>query len=155
MRTRLPFALKVWIGLLCCLAAGLCLPGCGKEEAKLYPVEGKVMLGGKPAAITDDHIQGYVILTPDKAKGNTSLEIPRGTIDAEGNYTVKTGNKPGAAPGWYKITAEISKVVDPKNPYVERGLSPERYSKVETSGLAYEVVETPAAGQYDLKLEAK
>jgi hypothetical protein len=139
--------------LLCCLAATL--TGCGTGGEHLLPVEGTVWLGDGPLA-TDAHTKGTVVLYPDKSKGNTSLEIPRGAIRGDGTYKILTGIKPGVAPGWYKVTVDAAKVVDPKNPYhsVQGFLVPRQYLDQEVSGLAFEVVEQPAVGAYDLKLDA-
>jgi hypothetical protein len=132
------------------------MPGCGKDTLRLVQVEGKVMLGAKVLA-TDAHTTGTVVLHPDKSKGNTSLEEPRGSIDSEGHFKIATGTKPGAAPGWYKVTVDAATVIDPKNPYHSASgfLMPERYLDKETSKLAFEVVENAPAGTYDLKLDPK
>jgi len=146
---------RVSAGLLCCCIL-LSAAGCGKGEAQLVPVEGTVMLGDKVLA-TDTHTTGTVVLHPDKSKGNDSLEEPRGSIDSSGRYKIFTGTRPGAAPGWYKVTVDAAKVEDPRNPYHSASgfLMPERYIDRDKSKLAFEVVETPAAGAYDLKLDAK
>jgi hypothetical protein len=130
------------------------LPGCGGGDTKFIPVEGKVMLDGKQLTL-DSHIQGSVTLHPDKSKGNNSLELPTGTIDAEGKYKIMVRNTPGAPPGWYKVTVSIAPVVDPKNPYLKKTgwLMHERHRKEETSKLAFEVVANPAPGAYDLQLD--
>jgi hypothetical protein len=153
---RRTFAPGVWLGLLGGLGPVALLAGCGPGKVRLAPVEGKVMLGGKPLA-TDTHTTGWVILYPDKSKGNQSLEEPRGPIDAEGRFTISTGTRPGAAPGWYKVTVDAAKVIDPKNPYHSASgfLVPERYIDKEKSKLALEVVDDPPAGKYDLTLDAK
>jgi hypothetical protein len=90
-------------------------------------------------------------------KGNESLEIPRGSIDSEGKFKILTGLKEGVAPGWYKVTVDAAKVIDPKNPYHSASgfLMPIHYTDKEESNLAFEVVAKPPAGAYDLKLETK
>jgi hypothetical protein len=147
---------RVGFGLLCCLATTVSLPSCGPGAARLVPVEGKVMVGDK-LLTTDANTTGTVILYPDKSKGNGSLEEPRGAIDSAGNFKISTGTKPGAARGWYKVTVDAAKVVDPKNPYHSAAgwLHPERYIDKEKSKLAFEVVENAAPGAYDLKLDSK
>jgi hypothetical protein len=146
---RLGFSLPA-----CLIAIGLA--GCGKENSNLLPVEGTVMLGTNVLA-TDAHTRGTVVLYPDKTKGNESLEIPRGSINAEGKFKILTGLKEGVAPGWYKVTVDAAKVIDPKNPYHSASgfLMPLYYTDKEESNLAFEVVAKPAAGAYDLKLETK
>ena len=155
MFTQQIFVRAVCRAWLLCLAALVGLPGCGREVT-LLPVEGKVMVGDKVLAM-DANTTGTVIFHPDKAKGNTSLEEPRGSIDAAGNYKILTGRKLGAAPGWYKVTVDAAKVLDPKNPYhsASSWLHPERYIDKEKSNLTLQVVENAQPGTYDLKLEPK
>ena len=156
MFTRQALRPKQWFGLLCCLSVVVSLPGCGKDTVRLAQVEGKVMLGAKVLA-TDAHTTGTVILHPDKSKGNASLEEPRGPIDSEGNFKISTGIKPGAAPGWYRVTVDAAKVIDLNNPYHSASgfLMPERYIDKQTSKLAFQVIENAPAGTYDLKLDPK
>jgi hypothetical protein len=135
--------------LLASLLLAVSLAGCQKSGEKLLPVEGKVQLGGKPLTT------GYVILHPDKDKGNTSLHEPRGQIDKQGNYRISTNEKTGAPPGWYKVAVTAADQIDPKNPYFTRWLVPEKYIDYRTSQLAFEVVEQPAEGAYDLSLKEK
>ena len=145
-------ACRLIFGTLCCLAVS----GCGEEKSNLMPVEGAVLLGGKALA-TDAHTRGTVVLHPDKAKGNESLEIPRGSINSEGRFKILTGMKEGVAPGWYKVTVDAAKVIDPKNPYLSASgfLMPLHYTDKEESNLAFEVVDKAPPGAYDLKLDAK
>ena len=156
MFTRHALGPKRRFGLLCLLGAVVNLSGCGKDTQRLMQVEGKVMLGAKLLA-TDAHTTGTVVLHPDKSKGNASLEEPRGPIDSGGNFRIATGTKPGAAPGWYKVTVDAAKVIDPKNPYHSASgfLMPERYLDNETSTHAIQVVENAPAGTYDLKFDPK
>jgi hypothetical protein len=125
------------------------LAGCGGGGPKLIPVEGTVFYTGKPLAA------GTVIFYPDTSKGNASKEEPRGSIDAQGHYEVMTGAKKGASPGWYKVAVNAAEQIDPKNPYFTKWLIPERYIDHRTSKLTVEIVENPAPGAYDFKLEAK
>src|SRR5947208_2309119 len=146
---------SVVLGLLGCLAALASLAGCGNgDRVKLVPVQGTVFLGAKVLA-TDATTKGTVVLYPDKAKGNLSLEIPRGAIDSEGNFTAMTGMKSGVAPGWYKVTVDAAKVLDPKNPYHSASgfLMPLRYVDKDESNLAFEVVDNAPPAAYDLKLD--
>src|SRR4051812_13406743 len=80
------------------LAVLLVLSGCKKDETESFlPVTGKVTLDGKPLTV------GTVSFRPDVTRGNTSMHIPTGEIDAQGNYTLVTIRKNGAPPGWYKV----------------------------------------------------
>jgi hypothetical protein len=126
------------------------LPGCGQDQGvKLVAVQGKVTVGGKLLH------KGHVMLYPDASRGNASMDLPRAMIDAEGNYSIKTNLKDGVAPGWYLVAVTAADQPDPKNAYKFKHLLPERYLEKSTSKLAYEVVENPEAGRYDLNLDAE
>lgn len=136
-----------WLGLL----LAVFVTGCHAtpEDARI-PVAGTVFLGGKPVA------SGAVILRPDAAKGNTSKHEPRGKIEADGKFQTETALQQGAPPGWYKIGVIATEPADPKAPYTEmKSLIASKYNDPDTSGLAFEVVQSPPAGAYDLKLDPK
>ena len=142
-------SLRRFPALFCGIAFILGLAGCGPKGPKLVQVGGKVTVGDKPVT------NGTVIFYPDRARGNTSLEEPRGDIDAEGNYKLLTGAKSGAAAGWYKVAVTAAEKIDPNNPYFTKWLIPEKYIDPKTSKLEFEVVENPPAGAYDIKLSPK
>jgi len=123
--------------------------GCSTGE-KLIEVKGQVLIGDKPVGKG----LGYVTFHPDEKKGNKSLEEAIATIQPDGSYTLITREKPGIAPGWYKVGVSIAEVMDPKNPYVTTWLmpNPEKFRDWNRSGIAIEVVESPQPGQYDIKL---
>ena len=125
------------------------LAGCSTGE-RLTEVKGRVLVGDKPVGKG----MGFVTFHPDDKKGNKSLEEAVGAIQPDGSYTLITRERPGAAPGWYKVGVSIAEVMDPKNPYVTKWLMPEpdKYQDWNKSGIAIEVVESPQAGQYDIKL---
>lgn len=135
--------------LAVCLSAGLLasLSGCGKQDP-LLPVSGKVLFKDLPLP------KGTVILTPDAAKGNTTLHEPRGEIDAQGNYEINTSGKAGAPPGWYKVAVIAMKEEIKKGgggPPVQ-WLAPRRYTDPKTSQLAFEVKREAAPENYELRL---
>jgi len=136
----------------CLIALGLCLTaislvGCGPTGPQVFPVQGKVTLtDGTPIAY------GHVILNPDKAKGNLSLEVCQGTIQ-NGSYIIMTGARPGAPLGAYTVAIEAAKDVDPKNPYFTEWLADEKYIDPTRSKLTLEVVKNPEPGRYDFKLD--
>jgi predicted small secreted protein len=137
------------------LLAGLAA-GCGDDSGvgKTYPVEGKVTIESTPLTAESTTI----LFKPDAARGNSSSFEPVGTVDEAGNYTVETRGKRGAPPGWYKVivTALAEDPVHPKTAKrrpVAQSLVPARYGQAQTTDLAVEVVEKPAAGAYDLKLK--
>jgi hypothetical protein len=130
----------------CCLA--LCLAGCGDPAGpKLVPVVGKVTVDGQPVKA------GTLSFRPDKSKGNTSLHEPYGEIDAAGNFKLFTNRKEGAPVGWYRVAVMAAEPVDVGNLSGQaRWFANPKYASVDTSGLAVEVVEKPAAGAYDFRL---
>lgn len=130
------------------LSAGL-LIGCSSGE-KLTEVKGKVFVGDQPATKG----MGYVTFHPDADKGNKSLEEAVGAIQPDGTYSLNTRDKPGAAKGWYKVSATIAEVIDPNNPYVTKWLmpNPDKYQDWNKSGIRLEVVDNPQPGQYEIKL---
>jgi hypothetical protein len=119
------------------------------DEGKRVPVIGRVTFtDGRPLH------RGYVIFSPDAAKGNKSRHEPRGVIDAEGNYKVMTTpEKEGVLPGPYKVTIVAQDPYDENRPYWEPPwLINRRYGNREKSGLTKDVVENPAPGYYDFKV---
>jgi len=121
--------------------------GCGSGGEKLAPVTGEVTVNGMPLTT------GAVTFHPDAAKGNSTPHIPVGTLDSQGNYKLISATKEGAPLGWYKVTVSAQEPIDPKNPYAPpKHLISPKFSEPNTSGLEVEVVTSPAAGAYDLKL---
>jgi hypothetical protein len=140
-------------------ATALCvvlLCGCGDNSGvgKTYPVSGKITFNRDP--LTAESVS--VLLKPDGSRGNTTLFEPVGMVDEEGNYRVVTRGKDGAPPGWYKVivAAHDGAIQHPKGPRNKRpvahSLLPARYGSPKTTDLAFEVVENPVPGAYDLKL---
>lgn len=137
-------AITLWAALLL---------GCSSPPTELlHPVNGVVTHAGKPLAT------GTVSFRPDVAKGNKSLHHPTGSIGVDGKFTLFTAGKPGAPPGWYKVVVNAHEpALDSggAHPGMPKSIIPVRYSGFETTPMAVEVLEKPAAGHYDLKLEAK
>jgi hypothetical protein len=135
--------------VLACLA-----PGCGKPDEldKLLPVKGKIIFSGKPIETADVR---SVVLHADKAAGNTTSHQPSGVIDKDGNFEIfTTPKKAGAPPGPYRVIVLFKARPDSKTPYApEKWLIDEKYGDPEKSGLKLTVVENPAEGAYDLKIE--
>ena len=137
---------------MCLVALGLGLAviglvGCGPSGPKIFPVQGRVTLtDGTPILF------GHVILQPDKAQGNQSMEVCQGTIQ-NGSYTIMTGARPGAPLGAYTVAIEAAKEVDANNPYFTEWLADEKYIDPTRSKLTLVVVEKPEPGRYDFKLD--
>jgi hypothetical protein len=139
---------RPWCMRWCLTVLGV-VAGCGGPGGvgDLVPVSGRVTVNGQPLT------RGTVSFRPDPARGNDSLQEPYGKIDAQGNYRLCTAGKPGAPRGWYKVLVVSAEAIDPRDPYApRRSFIDPKYGQMETSDLAVEVVEKPAAGAYDLAL---
>ncbi|MCI0431662.1 MAG: hypothetical protein L0210_14120 [Rhodospirillales bacterium] len=141
--------------LLSCVCIGVGLVGgCGTSADKLVPVAGKVTLDDQLLKIGD------VGFFPNAERGNPQGQAAVGVLGTDGSYRLLTGGKAGVRPGWYKVVVWATK--DPTaagNPWGPDGkprpikwLIPEKYTRVETTPLAVEVVVKPAPGQYDLRM---
>jgi len=127
--------------------------GCDKSQtshANLQTVAGYVKVGGTPLPI------GTVTFHPDEARGNKLKEKPFGVISQDGSYKVLTGGQEGIPLGWYKVTVQptgMPKEMPPPGQPMPKGIpfNP-KYQKPETSGIAFEVVENPKQGAYDIEL---
>jgi hypothetical protein len=137
------------------------IAGCGESGPEVYPVKGRVTVNGQPIRAQI----GTINLVPDKSKGNNTTLQPTGYLDEDGTYTVYYAKgKKGAPPGWYKVQIVASQLGEgppistPRpegkgpGPLPPGPLFDSKYTRAETSGLAFEVVKDPAAGAYDLKL---
>ena len=131
-----------WLAIIGCLG----IAGCDNAppKPKMWPVQGIVTVDEQPLRM------GTIIFTPDAAKGNSSKLEPRGILAADGRYSVHTGELEGAPLGWYRVTIYAMDSVDSTK--LPEWLANEKYTKAETSGLAVEVVEKPAAKAYDFQV---
>jgi hypothetical protein len=122
--------LGVWLVL-----AALCSGGCGAGKPALAQVRGTVSYRGVPLH------GGLIVFTPDEARG-THGQLAHAQIQADGSYSLTTGETAGAVPGWHRIT-----VVCVETPTGGPGqglasvhsLLPEKYCDPDRSGLAREV----------------
>jgi hypothetical protein len=138
------------------LLAGACvsmmMPGCWRTRAaNLVAVSGRVMIDGRPLTI------GTVAFQPDLSRGNSSKDLPMGSIDENGAYELFTVGKPGAAPGWYKVLVYASEPSSgpgragqfPAN----RSLVHAKYTDLNQTDLAIEIPSVPDGGMCDLNLQ--
>lgn len=117
---------------LCLLA----LAGCGSGD--FAAVSGHVTFDG--SSLTT----GTVIFHPEDGG-----PLTYGTIQADGRYSLKTGDQSGLRPGRYAVTVSASTA--PEGPDDDPQLvTPERYAQASTSGLHYAVA--PGGGEYDITL---
>jgi len=116
--------------------------GCGKPSLPTAPVHGKVTLDGQSVN------SGQVTLVPQDDKNHTDLSA--GTIE-NGEYKIYTGGSEGAPLGKYKVTVTATMVPtgDSKAPPMSFN---RKFGDPKTTPLNFEVVSSPAAGAYDLKL---
>jgi hypothetical protein len=120
----------------------LLLVGCNRPNADLAAVQGRVFYQGKPLA------GGTVVFTPDPERGGSG-PLAVAAIQPDGRYTLTTEGRPGAVPGWHRVT------VAPPSPAEGGTLTcdlPCRYRDPERSGQCYEV-KAGEANAIDLRLE--
>jgi hypothetical protein len=80
------------------LSALLLLVGCGKSDpAPLAPVKGQVWYQGQPLT------GGMVVFTPDIQRGGSGPQA-WAKIGPDGSFVLLTDSRPGATPGWHRIT---------------------------------------------------
>lgn len=127
-----------WTLRVCPLALTLLVLGAGcRRPPTLQPVSGKVTYKG--AVLTN----GLVVFTPDAGRGESG-PIALGTIRADGNYTLATGETAGISPGWYRVTVAAFSAPLAAQPPADRfaapvSLLPEKYRDPELSLLRCEV----------------
>ena len=71
--------------------------GCQQKPATLNSVSGKVLLKGTPLPA------GVIVFSPDTSRGESG-RVAMSKIESDGSYNLKTDDKPGVAPGWYRVT---------------------------------------------------
>jgi hypothetical protein len=104
-----------------CLALVLAL-GCGRSPPPLAPVQGRVFYRGRPLA------GGTIVFTPDPERGGSGPQA-WAQIQPDGHYHLSTDGRPGAAPGWHRITVACGAA----------SRLPPRYRDPELSGQRFEV----------------
>src|SRR6266446_1367046 len=125
-----PYRFRVTIFCVCFFFSG-----CDQGTPALAPVTGKVFFQNQPLP------RGTIVFVPDADRGNNG-PLAQGTIQAGGSYTVQTEGKPGAAPGWYRVTViavEAPAAYSTSRSSAPRSLVPERYRDPQLSDLTCEV----------------
>jgi hypothetical protein len=121
------------------LLGGLCLilPACKGEESKrldLYPVEGKVLYAGKPAA-------GAQVWLHPVEKGELGDPRPHGMVQRDGSYALSTYAKDDGAPaGAYRPIVIWTKASKFRGDHEGESLLPPHYQDPLNSGLPVLVV---------------
>lgn len=138
------------VGLLVFAASLAGLAGCDDGGGGDYvPVAGVVNFDGK--ALT----QGTVVFEPDKTAGNSFLHASRGTIDAQGNYTLNCDDgNPGVPKGAYLIGVISTVPSNPKDEYaVPKSVIPTRYGDPKSSTLKVTVQPDASPESYKIDLQ--
>lgn len=135
-----------------CLCGLIQLAGCSGDGLDTYPASGVVTLDGKPVAGA-----GVLFMPTD---GPTAS----GTTDEQGRYKLMTGELEGAIAGPHRVMITLMKITgievttDGLEGAIDTGgikkeyIVPEKYSKIETSGLTAEV--SDAKSEYDFALSS-
>jgi len=114
----------------------LLFAGCDGGPRPFAPVTGKVSYQGAPLR------GGTIVFVPDPDRGNNG-PLAKGTIQVDGKYLLKTGDIPGATPGWYRVTViaveEVQFSAGGNSLAVPRSLVPEKYRDPQLSDLTCEV----------------
>jgi hypothetical protein len=146
------------IQCIAAFTACLILIGCSGsgKTVSLVPASGKVTVDGK--ALT----AGTVTLHPDSSKGNNEKYSPTGQIDQSGNFKLTTDGRDGAPVGWYKVSvtqgmsmsmpSDLGVATDPTKALGNKASFNSKYQNADSSGISLEVVATPPAGGYEIKL---
>jgi hypothetical protein len=127
-RFRFWFSLSLfWFGFLCA--------GCEEGTPSLAPVTGKVFYQNQPLR------RGAIVFVADADRG-TNGPLAQGNIQWDGSYNIQTGGKPGAVPGYYRVTVIAVEEVNSgyhRPTSSPRSLVPEKYRDPQLSGLSCEV----------------
>ena len=135
-------SLSLFCALLCAF-----FTGCGFGPT-LYPTEGTVKADEQPLP------KGSVTLFPDKDKGNKFNGTPTGEV-VDGKFKIMTQGSAGAPAGWYKVTVTGVDSPDSTKPNAVVNPVDARFREMAKTPLEFEVVASPAAGAYDLKVSSK
>jgi hypothetical protein len=119
--------------ILCSFACGaLLLAGCGKKTTTLNQVTGKVLYKGSPLP------GGLIVFSPDTARGESG-RIAFSKIQADGTYSLQTGEEKGAAAGWYRVTVASLSGAPANYEFAPTSLIPDKYRDPQLSQLQCEV----------------
>lgn len=79
------------------VSALLLLVGCKSDPLPLVPVTGQVWYQGQPLT------SGMIVFTPDIQRGGSGPQA-WAKIGPDGTFALLTDSRPGATPGWHRIT---------------------------------------------------
>lgn len=115
--------------LVAAFAAALLAPcGCGPDGPPLHPASGRVVFkGGRPVA------GGAVEFDPGGKR-----PVARGTLDADGGFTLTTDGRPGAVAGDHRVTVvQVGAATAAGAAHAHKGFAGvhPKYARAESSGL--------------------
>jgi len=114
------------------LPVALLAAGCGQDAPAPAAVRGRVFYKGAPLT------RGSIVFAPDADKGGTG-PLARGDIRADGTYTLAADGRPGAVPGWHRVTIVSVEAPAAKPLGTEfadvHSLLPRKYAAPDLSGL--------------------
>lgn len=131
-----------------CVVVLLIGAGCQKGSASLVPVEGTLLLKGQPLGKISVTFMPDA-LGPSATNGPTSMAV----TDDNGRFKLMVGTKEGAVAGTHLVVLEDTTRRPPEqgsNEPPPAGRVHWNYQQMSTTPL---VVEVPAGGSKDLKLE--
>ena len=123
--------MRVRAALVALALAALC-PACAKSGRKpVYPVQGQVLVKGRPAA------RAQVTFHPLDDSGPEAVR-PVGHVDEQGRFRLTTyADGDGAPEGEYRVTVQwfLATRARGSDEYQSVNYLPARYGRAETSGL--------------------
>lgn len=143
-----------WVGLTVACAL---LSGCGGGGPTLTSAKGRVTYNGKPVA-------GASVTFMPTEQG---AQVASGVTDAEGQFSLNTLGRPGAAQGQYQVGVvkatsqgdtssltpdDMKKMVDAKKKPQSKSEIPVKYAGPQTSGLKATVTAEASKNQFDFSL---
>jgi hypothetical protein len=127
-----PGAAKLLIGACIALASSSCARN---ERVPVFPVQGKVLLHGKPLA------HAFVVFHPVERSGPGDLR-PRAQAENDGTFFLSTYDSEDGAPlGEYRVTVEKFKPPTDADNGPPVNLLPARFARPDTSRLTARVHE--------------
>jgi hypothetical protein len=110
--------------------------GCESGKDTFALVKGKVLYKGRPVHT------GTIVFAPDLLRGTTG-PLARAEIQSDGSFALQTQGRPGAIPGWHRVTIlsmePSPKIIPDGDGMLPRSMVPEKYRDPELSGLSCEV----------------
>ena len=119
----------LWRGVCLALLAGVAVVGCSRGLT-LVPVEGRVVLNGKPLA------SGAIMVQPEAGPAAQAMIQPDGSFRL-GTFAPEDGAIPGTAAVRIICRQEVTKPGEERA--FGRSLIPEKYARFESSGLSVEI----------------